>query len=426
MTIPIKWEAFSSRGSLLTTQLDALAAGSRSAVSTELDNATSLDQYAKAELTVDFVSAPTAGGFVSLYAVTAPDGTNYEDGSDTVDPGTRRWLCDIPVRADTAAQRLTSPIFPLEPAKTKLLLVNNTDQPFPASDSVLKLFTANDAAAIDASHVVQGRLTLTTGVPITTTDVTAAGTLYFTPYNGNTATVWDGTSWKQYAFTELSLSLSGATSGKPYDVFMHVDSGTPALEKLVWTDDTTRATGVTIQDGRYCKTGDKTRLYLGTLYTTGTGTTEDSEANRFLWNMYNQASRYSMILESTSSWTKSSGAGGTGTWSQVNSSSANRVRLMMGLATPIQARADHTGANQDNWIMTGIGIDSTTTPSGTHPFSQNRASGGLVNAVGYYSGVVAVGMHAINWLEFAGPSQTPDYYSNSLSAQSGMSLSVVM
>jgi hypothetical protein len=49
-----------------------------------------------------------------------------------------------------------------------------------------------------------------------------------------------------------------------------------------------RGTNVTLQDGRYCKSGDKTRLYLGTIATDSTTTTSDSSATRLLWNMYNR------------------------------------------------------------------------------------------------------------------------------------------
>jgi hypothetical protein len=93
-------------------------------------------------------------------------------------------------------------------------------------------------------------------------------------------------------FSEYTLALGTLTSGKPYDVFAYNNSGALALEVLVWTDDTTRATAITIQDGRYCKSGAKDRLYLGTFYTTSTTTTEDSTNNRYVWNQYNQVEKF--------------------------------------------------------------------------------------------------------------------------------------
>lgn len=145
MANAIKWEAaWTQRANLLTTQLNALAANSRSAAGAELANETNLDQYGKLELTVDFVSAPSAGGYVNVYMITAPDGTNYEDGSDSVDPGLHTLVATLPIKATTSAQRVLSSVFALQPAKTKFLLENKTDQPFPASGSIVNLYSAND------------------------------------------------------------------------------------------------------------------------------------------------------------------------------------------------------------------------------------------------------------------------------------------
>ena len=74
-------------------------------------------------------------------------------------------------------------------------------------------------------------------------------------------------------------------------MFGFYNAGALNTELLAWTNNTTRATTVTLQDGRYCKNGDKTRLWLGSFLTTSTTTTEDSEINRLLFNMYNRVSR---------------------------------------------------------------------------------------------------------------------------------------
>lgn len=141
-----------------------------------------------------------------------------------------------------------------------------------------------------AQHAIipGGRLTLTSGTPVTTSDVTGATSIYYTPYVSNVISLWTGARWQPIEFSEYTLALGTLSSGKPYDVFAYLSSGALACEVLVWTNDTTRATAITLQDGRYCKSGAKDRLYLGTFYTTATTTTEDSLAKRFLWNMYNR------------------------------------------------------------------------------------------------------------------------------------------
>lgn len=138
-----KWDGFTSRGTVLTTELNSLASASRSAAGTEINNATNKDVFGKLELSVTFGTAPSAGGYVEIYAVTAPDGTNYEDGSNTVDPGVHKLVDRIPVRSVTTAQRLNGRMIPLEPAKTKFLLLNGSGQAFPASGSTLTLYTTN-------------------------------------------------------------------------------------------------------------------------------------------------------------------------------------------------------------------------------------------------------------------------------------------
>lgn len=144
MSYQSRWATSTARGTLLSTELNSLANGSRSAAGTELDNATNRDELAIAELQVTFGSAPSSGGFVSLYAITAPDGTNYEDGSASVDPGAHRWLCNIPVRNVTTAQRLRSLPFQIDPFKTKFILLNSSGQAFPASGSTLKIYTLGE------------------------------------------------------------------------------------------------------------------------------------------------------------------------------------------------------------------------------------------------------------------------------------------
>ena len=157
----------------------------------------------------------------------------------------------------------------------------------------------------EAITVPGGRLTLETGVPVSSSDQTAKSTLYYTPYSGNRIDLWDGSVWRPFLFTETSLSLT-LTSGKNYDVFGYINTGTDTLNlelSTAWTTDTARATALTTQDGILVKSGAGTRRYLGTLRATGTNTTEDSLRQRFVWNYYNQVPRAVYINNTGSSWT---------------------------------------------------------------------------------------------------------------------------
>ena len=93
----------------------------------------------------------------------------------------------------------------------------------------------------------EGRLTLTSGTPVTSSDVTAATTLYFAPYKGNRIGLNNGSAWQVHTFTELSIAVP-ATTDTNYDVFVYDNNGTPTLELLAWSDATTRATGIVFND----------------------------------------------------------------------------------------------------------------------------------------------------------------------------------
>lgn len=186
----------------------------------------------------------------------------------------------------------------------------------------------------------QGRLTLTSGTPITTSDVTAATTIYFTPYNGNHICLYNGSNWKPYTFTELSLSLSGYTADSNYDVFVYDNSGTLTLEGLIWSTATTRATEITAQDGIYVKSGAVTRRYLGTIrITSTTGQCEDSLTKRFVWNYYNRTIKHLYKEDSTGhSYT-------TATYRYWNNDSTQHVDFIIGVV--------------DSDIFTNIKISNT-------------------------------------------------------------------
>src|SRR5437667_2558437 len=93
--------------------------------------------------------------------------------------------------------------------------------------------TAATAADVDAG-LCEGRLTLTSGTPITTSDVTGATNVYWTPYQGNRIALYDGAAWSAVTFTELTLALGTLVNGQAYDVFAYSNAGVATLELLEW------------------------------------------------------------------------------------------------------------------------------------------------------------------------------------------------
>lgn len=81
--------------------------------------------------------------------------------------------------------------------------------------------------------IPQGRLTLTSGVPFLTSDVTAAATIYYTPAVGVNVPLWNGSAFVPTTFSEISQALSDTTKSPAasvanaiYDMFVWSDSGT--------------------------------------------------------------------------------------------------------------------------------------------------------------------------------------------------------
>lgn len=257
-----------------------------------------------------------------------------------------------------------------------------------------------------------GRLTLTTAVPVTTSDVTAATTVYYTPYVNNVVALWDGNIWMPTVFSEVSLALGTLTNGQGYDVFGFLSSGALSTELLAWTNSTTRATAVTLQDGRPCKSGDKTRLHLGSFYTTSTTTTEDSGGgavtnvggNRYLWNTYNRVPRFIAVRDTSVGWNYT-----TATIRSANNNGANAVRYFCGLAGDSLVAQISAGAEVKNNTVAaafvGVGVDTTTTVSGVANAGFNAGGPTAIGpVVCTYKGQMLLGQHYLAWLESGGDS----------------------
>jgi hypothetical protein len=253
-----------------------------------------------------------------------------------------------------------------------------------------------------------GRLTTESGVAISTSDRTSQGTLYYTPYPHDLIRIYDGTRWKLYKFTERSLALS-MTSGVNYDVFIYDNAGTLTLELTAWSNDTTRATALTTQDGVLVKTGATTRLYLGTIRASGSNVTEDSLQKRFVWNFYNQVSRGMQRLETADSWTYSTDA-----WRAMNNSSSNRLEIVNGVAgenvlAQCIAYALHSASTY--WAQSGIGYDSTTAFASGCLVSRSIISTTAAHSVQcVLSHTPAAGYHYYSALEYAYPAVTTTWY----------------
>lgn len=239
-----------------------------------------------------------------------------------------------------------------------------------------------------------GRLTTESGVPVSASDRAAQSTLYYTPYLHDGIVLWDGEDWRPVTFAETSLALSGLTSARPYDVFGYLSSGVLTLEVLAWTSDLVRATSVTLQDGRYCKDGDKSRLLIGSIYTTGTTTTEDSLANRYVANVYNRQPR------PISHTTNDGGHTYSGGIRPYNNSTTHRINFMASIEASFDGAAgailSASTAGQAADLF--VGYDSTTAVSDFFTANTNSNTQGVRGGLSGF-GSAAPGKHFIQLLE---------------------------
>jgi hypothetical protein len=358
---------------------------------------------------------PVSGGCVWTYAAgTTTPATTYTDSALTT-PNTNPIVADSAGRFVAWLSVGTSYKFTYETACTA-----------PAHGSVLR--TVDNVLAVPGSSnpttdlsTVNARCTLTSGTPVTTSDVTAATSVYIEPYQGNRIALYDGANWNLRTVTATSFAVP-ATTSTMYDVFAYDASSTPTYETLAWTNDTTRATALTTQDGVLAKSGATTRRYLCSFRTTTvSGQTEDSKVKRYLWNYYNRVDRALVRKESTNSWTTTSL-----TFEQVNASAANQVDLVVGWPEDtLTLTAVLVGAaTSDLSFDTSIGEDSTTVAmtdalQGTGNATSGTNTGAAVASI---AKVPAVGRHFYAWLQAtAGGTLTMRSNNSSARAQSGIS-----
>lgn len=296
------------------------------------------------------------------------------------------------------------------------ILARDASDTTDAADGTVKRLAFNGLLA-SIGLTPGGRLTTESGVPVSSSDRTSQGTLYYTPYVHDYVRLYDGTRPKLYLFTERSLSLT-VTNGKNYDVFLYDNSGTLTLElSAAWTNDTTRADALAWQSGvGWVKSGSATRLWLGTIRASGTNVTEDSwdrtdaPSRAFVWNAYNRVRRSAYCHDSTDSWNYT-----TDTWRQARASGNNQVEYVTGVAGAcIEATALQTANNASAVSIRGaIGMDSTSAPASHCDIAVQYSGTGitlttpLVSSIKFNS---AIGYHYLTRLERSAAAGTTTWY----------------
>lgn len=256
-------------------------------------------------------------------------------------------------------------------------------------------------------HMCEGRLTLTTATPVTTSDVTGATNIYWTPYKGNRLALWNDYCWVVDTFTELTLAIGTLTSGLLYDVFAYDNNGAVNLDPPVaWASTSARSVALATKDGIYVKSTDNKRRYLGTFATTSTTTTEDSSSKRYLVNAYNRVDR---LISKSDATTHTYASATIREWN--GTSSVNRVSFLaidntIGTVNRFSVNTSFTGSGADKRIKVGIGVNSTTSFTAAIVYSGGNQNDAGVSWVDSYS----LGLHFISVNEQALDNTTCNLY----------------
>jgi hypothetical protein len=301
-----------------------------------------------------------------------------------------------------------------------------------------------------------GRLTLTTAIPVLTSDVTAATTVFYTPYKHNYIRLYNGASWQVVQFSELSQTLADATKSPAagavsslYDMFVWNDAGTLRCTRgPAWSTAITRGTGagtteleqvdgtwvnkIAITNGPAARRG----AYVGTIATSASGANGQlnmmffpaaaagGSGNRLdVWNMYNRVSVASTCRDSTDSWNYT-----TATWRSANNSTANRITAVCGLnedAVLATGNMFATNSSTNVAIKSALGLDSTSAITGLTGSVQGDSLVIPGQMISLYAGLLGLGSHFVQLLEFSAATGTTTYYGDNatpLNLQSGLQL----
>jgi hypothetical protein len=262
-------------------------------------------------------------------------------------------------------------------------------------------------AAIDHVHPYQIPDPTANGFRLSTsltTPVAVDGTystIFLAPYKSNKIAVWDTTLFVWQIVTAPVTSqanLSGHTAGTPVDVFVRYtgSSNTLAFDLINWSTPTTRASALTTQDGVTVRSGGTNARYVGTFLpdsaTTFSHRAAASDTSSPVCGIWNQDNRILGAFSWTptfDSWTIPS----ANTWQSLNGQASAKVQYVQGQSIDIVS-AEHIGATDGTGGgALGIGVDSTTTPSGTRSLSANTAVGSVHARLRQ---VIVAGAHNLN------------------------------
>lgn len=302
----------------------------------------------------------------------------------------------------------------------------------------------------------QGRLTLTSGTPVTSTSVSGANKIFYTPYAGSGIPIYafNGSGMNTVRFTELTNTLANSATGNAgpaavvanaaYDLYVWDTGAGYALTRTpAWSTINIPGAGVSTSRNLWGVETNNNAItngpragfgtYVGSFMTNSAGLVDDiygasgtgGVAAVFnLWNAFNRISVQTMVQDSTASWTFT---GSAFVFRAANGSANIQVRFFRGRnedGVRAQYDAISNGVGGGGTVSTGIGLDSTTTYTGTTGYNGNNTAFQSLTAT--YAGLPGVGYHTLTALECNSNTGTSTWFGDNPGLRSsGLSATLV-
>lgn len=236
--------------------------------------------------------------------------------------------------------------------------------------------------------------------------------LYFVPYTSNVFSLYTGatTGWKMFQSGQFFVDVVFANGAGVYDVFLYTDNGGATFSCALYLRDVNGVPSVSIvfTDGTYTLGGDKTRLWVGTVFSMDGTDVYDNPRWRHLWNVYNRVERecVSPYYNSPASWDYGGG------WRVSEGNVYNRFEVVTGRSGEmVHATATSLVKTVNTNAAAGIGIDDPA-------INLARTFGAFHFDVNAYAPISAElncalpqGLRCVYWLE-RGNAATFTYFEN--------------
>lgn len=241
----------------------------------------------------------------------------------------------------------------------------------------------------------------------------SSSTIYVMPHTGGRIALFL-TNWQYYQPTGVSsIAITGQTAGIPCDVFAVAGGSlTPTgvtLELSPWLNASTRSTTLAQQNGVWIKASSTTKRYLGTFLpdsaTTFAHASTGSDTTFPICGLWNQDNR----IRGGFTWTPTFDTWAipsANTWQSINAQASAKVQYVQGQSIDVVS-AEHIGAaSGSSGGSLGIGVDSTSSPTGLRDFAANNGAGALRARLKQN---IAAGAHNLNALANGGATSVTFY-----------------